>query len=318
MNKIPVGQTIRFAYAFTFGEIGTIIGLIWIPTVINAVASYFAVDAYYRTIVVSLENGVLPVGTELGLPIVVGFVGMLLVAMIGVAVTQQALGVRQGPAFVHFSLGVTELRVFGGFFGLYLLFMLFMLFTLVLVSLVGAVFAGGVAASGGSAAALANSGASGLIAVGVGVATLVGTFIVLFLVVRLSFLMIPSIVSGGEFGLTRSWQLTTGNFWRIVGVSLATLLPIVLIVAVAELAILGSAFFTPDLQPATETAAILHRMAGKMRETQAHLPMMMGLSFVISPLMYGLMFSASAFAYRALTEPHSRATRHMRKAGDGE
>src|SRR6185437_697887 len=41
MNKIPVGQTIRFAYAFTFGEIGTVIGLTWIPTLINAVATFF-------------------------------------------------------------------------------------------------------------------------------------------------------------------------------------------------------------------------------------------------------------------------------------
>jgi len=50
MNKIPVGETIRFAYAFTFGEIGTIIGLIWIPTLINAVATFFALRAYYATL----------------------------------------------------------------------------------------------------------------------------------------------------------------------------------------------------------------------------------------------------------------------------
>ncbi|MEJ0044147.1 MAG: hypothetical protein WDM81_18895 [Rhizomicrobium sp.] len=40
MNKIPVGETIRFAYAFTFGEIGTVIGLVWIPLVINAVGAF--------------------------------------------------------------------------------------------------------------------------------------------------------------------------------------------------------------------------------------------------------------------------------------
>ena len=40
MNKINVWNAIRFAYAFTFGDIGTIIGLIWLPTLLIAVLQF--------------------------------------------------------------------------------------------------------------------------------------------------------------------------------------------------------------------------------------------------------------------------------------
>ena len=47
MKKIPVLDSIRYAYAFTFGHLGTIIGLIWVPMVILAVAGYFVMSYYY-------------------------------------------------------------------------------------------------------------------------------------------------------------------------------------------------------------------------------------------------------------------------------
>jgi hypothetical protein len=292
MNKIPVGQTIRFAYAFTFGEIGTVIGLIWIPTLINAVASFFVLGSYYRTLADSFESGLPPVGPEIGLPFLLAFLSMLLMAMIGVAITQQALGLRQGPAFAHIALGSAELRAFGGFFGLYLLLVLFVIVVALAV---------GIAAAGGGAATTANPTMAAPVAAGIGLAALIGLLVVIYIAVRLSFLLIPSVVDGGEFGLTRSWQLTKGNFWRIFAVGLATLLPIMLVFGVVEFVILGPAFFTPDLKPATDTTASLHRMAAQMRTMQAHMPVLMGMSFVVAPLLYGLMFSASAFAYRALS-----------------
>jgi hypothetical protein len=292
MNKIPVGQTIRFAYAFTFGEIGTVIGLIWIPTLINAVATFFAFGAYYRTLSDSFDSGLPPVGAQVMLPLLLMFLSMLLVAMIAVAITRQALGLRQGPAFAHVSLGSPELRAFGGFFGLYLLTILFTVVLLLVIEAVGV---------GGAAAIKANAGPGQLIAAGIGLLALTGIAALIYLVVRLSFLLVPAVVDGGEFGLTRSWLLTKGNFWRIVVVALATLLPVVLVFAIAEFAILGPEFFTPDLAPAKDTTASLHRMAGQMRSILSHMPMLVGLSFVISPLLYGLAFASSAFAYRSLS-----------------
>jgi hypothetical protein len=292
MNKIPVGPAIRFAYAFTFGEIGTVIGLIWIPTLINAVASFFVLRAYYLTLADSFESGLPPEGAQVMLPFLLALLSMFLLAMIGVAITQQALGLRKGPAFAHFSLGSAELRVFGGLFGLYLLLVLFMfIFAIVVIG----------AAVGGAAAVGSAGNAAPLVGAGIGVIALVGFFAVIYLAVRFSFLLIPAALDGGEFGLTRSWQLTKGNFWRIFAIGLATLTPCLLILGIAEFAILGPDFFMPDMATAKDATANLHHMALQMRAMQAHMPLLMGLSFVISPVMYGLLFAPAAFAYRILT-----------------
>src|SRR5256885_4893359 len=40
MTKLPVGSTIRHAYSFTFGELGTIIGLCWLPLVLIAILQF--------------------------------------------------------------------------------------------------------------------------------------------------------------------------------------------------------------------------------------------------------------------------------------
>ncbi len=300
MNKIPVGQTIRFAYAFTFGEIGTIIGLIWIPTLINAVASFFVLRAYYDTLINSFENGMPPSGAGLGWPLLLAFLAMLLLAMIGVAVTQQALGLRQGPAFARISLGSAEWRAFGGFFGLYLLLVLFIAVFAIVVS---------AASLASTNAAQSNPASAGLLAGVIGLAVLIGVGILLYLVVRLSFLLVPSVVDGGEFGLSRSWLLTKGNFWRIVLIGLATLLPIVLILSVVQLVLFGPGYFIPDLQQGGDAAARVRGLVDKMRTTRENMPVLMGLSFVISPLLYGLMFSAAAFAYRSLSNSGAPAAR---------
>lgn len=300
MRKIPVGQTIRFAYAFTFGEIGTVIGLIWIPTLINSVVGFFVAGANYRAMADSFESGLPPSGPEVTLPFVLVFVSMLLLAMIAVAITRQAMGLRQGPAFVHFSLGGAEVRAFGGFIGLYVLLIIFVM-ALVLVF-------GGVAVVAG-ASMKTNSAAAPLYGGGIAVAMSIGLFLLLYAMVRLSFFMVPAVLDSGEFGLTQSWQLTRGNFWRIVAVGCATLLPTLVVFGVVELAILGPDFFQQQIALAKDTTTGFHRMAEQMRQMQARMPMLMGLSFVISPILYGLAFAPAAFAYRALSTTHPAGER---------
>ena len=114
MNKIPVGQTIRFAYAFTFGEIGTVIGLVWIPLVINAVAE-FLVERNFAGAGPG-DGSSLPPG--FGYFALYSIVAVLLIAMIASAIARQAMGLRHGPALAHVSLGTAELHVFGGIAGL--------------------------------------------------------------------------------------------------------------------------------------------------------------------------------------------------------
>jgi hypothetical protein len=258
---------------------------------INAVATFFVLRAYYGTLIDSFDSGMPPSGGGLGWPLILAFLAMLLVAMIGVAITEQAMGLRHGPAFARVSLGSAEWRAFGGFFGLYMLLVLFIALFAILVGAAGIATANAVQS---------NPGLAGLLAAVVGLAVLVGGFVVAYLVVRLSFLLVPSVVDGGEFGLSRSWLLTKGNFWRIVAIGLATLLPIAVAFAIAEIIILGPGVFVPNLQLGGDAAARVRGMVVQMRAMRENMPVLMGLSFVVSPLLYGLMFSASAFAYRAL------------------
>src|ERR1700749_1645313 len=113
MNRIPVGETTRFAYRFTLGELGTIIGLIWVPTLATAILRFLPYllgdNAPPPDINPSAAGAIALRGLLLAL------VGILLKACADVPVTRQALGLRTGPAWIHFAIGRTELRLWGAY-----------------------------------------------------------------------------------------------------------------------------------------------------------------------------------------------------------
>jgi len=49
MTRISVAETIRFAYTFAFGQIGAIIGLVWLPLLIAALLQFlpYAIGTAY-------------------------------------------------------------------------------------------------------------------------------------------------------------------------------------------------------------------------------------------------------------------------------
>lgn len=288
MTKIPVRDSIRYGYAFTFGHLGTIIGLIWLPMVILAVAGYFVMSYYY---------GAVPDAVSAGNPVAVGqsgllvmgwsIVSLLLSSIMYVAVTRQALGLREGPAVVHFALGPPEMRVFAAMLGLLALLMVFLLLDVALLGALHAV-AGKVAAMRLIVALL----------------DIAGLLAILYVMARFSFLVIPATVSEEKVGIGRAWELSAGNFWRIVGVGLATLGPILLVAFAAEIAILGPGFFTQQAHaPAGDNAQQMRAMAEQMRQASAHLPWLYGLSFLLAPFLMGMALAPAAYAYRALTGP---------------
>lgn len=286
MKKIPVLDSIRYAYAFTFGHLGTIIGLIWLPMLILAIAGYFVMSYYYNSVPAALSAGdALAVGRAGMLVIGWSLASLLLSSMMYVAVTRQALGLRQGPAVVHFALGAAELRVFGAVLGVIgIAFMFFIIY----VGLLG----------GAKALALTAPAANAA----VGLFALAALLAIVYALIRLSFLLIPATVTEGKIGLARAWELSRGNFWRIVGVGLATAGPIALIAVGAEVAILGPEFFMHGAAPAAaDTAQQMHDMAEQMRTASEHLPLLYGLSFLMAPFFMGLGLAPSAYAYRALT-----------------
>ena len=284
MNKLPVGQIIREAYVFTFGEIGTVIGLIWIPTLINTIASYFFIRSY-TTIFDSLDTGTPPSDAYALLPLPLAILSSFLVSMIGVALVRQALGLRKGAAFAHVAIGGEELRTFAGFIGAGLLTFLFLLLFMLVVGAVTAVAGSTLGAAGGAVGALA---------------TVLGFVALVYAVIRLTFLLVPSVVVDGHFGLTRGWQLAGGNVGRIVLILLGTLLPLVLASDIATALIAGPPPPAPTTPPA-DLAGVIHSFAEQSRSLMQHLPALMGVSLVLAPLIYSQLFTSAALAYRVLS-----------------
>ena len=289
MRKIPVWKTIADGYSFTFGHLGTIIGLIWLPMVIVSLAGYFAMSQYYGTMPSAMEAGDSgAIGRSVLVVLLWSVASLVLSSMMYAAVTRQALGLRHGPALVNFQFGAGELRVLGAilaFAGIVVVFML--IYMLVL----------------GTAAGLARvlpAPAQGAVAIAIGLSAIVILFALVYAMVRLSFLLIPATVAEEKIGLAQSWQMTGGNFWRIFLIGLATLGPLIVLMAGAEIAILGPAFFMPHPVQAGDADAQMRALIEQMRAASPHMPLLYGFSFLIAPLLMGLGLSPPAFAYLAL------------------
>jgi hypothetical protein len=295
MNKIPVPQTVLESYRFTFGGLGKVIGLIWLPIIILTVGGYFMLVPYFSGMAGALESGdVSQQGSLLLRELAFEIVMIVLVAMIAVAITREILNPVRRPSFLRFALGPAEFRVVGGLIALFFLMIVFIII-LVIVGLVIGFAVNAVLPAAGAAAG--SKGAAGIGAL----AGLVGFFGLVYIMVRLGFLLVPAVAMEGGFGLERSWKLTQGNFWRIVVIVVLTLLPILIVTLIIDVTILGPDFLNPHLDLAHDPAAQMRHSAEQMRQMSAHLPLMMGIGFLLAPFTYGMTFAPAAFAYRALT-----------------
>ena len=295
MNKIPATQTIAESYRFTIGGMGRVIGLIWLPVAIMTIGGYFTMVPYFAGMVEISDSGD---PSQIG-PMLVRVLGFelvvtVLMAMVAVAITREILQPLKRPPFLRFGLGPTEFRVVGGFFGLYVLLIVFTVMLVLGCMAVGFVANALIPANGTPAS---HAPVVGIVAL----AGLVGVLALIYFFLRLSFLLVPSAVAEGGFGLERSWQLTKGSFWRIISIGLVTLVPIIIASLILKIMVLGTDFFNPHLELLKDHAAQAKLQAGQMCQMAAHLPLLMGIGFLLAPLTYGMTFAAPAFAYRALT-----------------
>jgi len=282
MNKVPVGKTIVEAYGFTFGHLGTIIGLTWLPLVAMAVLQFlpFALghdsSAFPENATAQGQRALEGLATSLAV--------LLLQAMIYTVVTRQALGLRQGTAIVHFALGAPEMRVFGA---MLLLILVIGVMALGLVLLASAGVAVGVWVGKGSPAAIAISLAL--------VAVLCAFF---YAVVRLGFLLVPVTVAENHISLIRGWILTKGNFWRIFGILLAVIVPVAILQFSIMAGLIGPDQLFAPLPKNPQDAA--KAFDGRILALQKHMPLWIGLNLIIAPFMFGFHAGAVASAYRSL------------------
>jgi len=111
------------------------------------------------------------------------------------------------------------------------------------------------------------------------------------------FVLLPAL-SATESGplLRRAWTLTAGNFWRLLAVLLAIVVPLFIF---AVLLIVPVAQRLPPLpaggSPQVQQLAILTWL-------RQALPFLWGLLFLIWPLVMGLFAGASVSAWRALKD----------------
>lgn len=280
MKKLAVGPAIRFAFGFAFGQLGTIIGLIWAPMVVIAVVTFLphalgdsealqgqspaaAAPVVIRGIVLWLANA-------------------LLSACITVAVMRQALGLRSGPAIFHFSFGMAELRMTGAM-------MLFKLIAFVLmIGLVLALVAAGMLAGTNEVAAAA---ATAVIGIG-------GACALIYALTQLGFLLAPVTVAENKISLERGWTLAKGNFWRITSVLFTVTLPPLLI-------LLGAVFWLTGRELLALTPA-LDKLTPEVLSDRiqiildAHIATIIGIQFIMAPFTLGLFLGAAAYAYKEL------------------
>lgn len=287
-TRIPVADTIRFAYRFAFGHIGVIIGLVWLPLTAMAVLQFLPYGvgtAYAPASADSSAASTLDAFVNLACSMGV----LVLYAINGVAVTRQALGLRQGAASFHFALGWPEWRLFAAIvicglllvaaIGLYVL-----LGTIILPRLGGA----------GWAELVADA------------YTLAGFCAVSWFALRLIFFIAPVVVTQERVDIVHAFMLTRRNVWRILGIVLAVTVPMLLVQCAALAFIAGPSFFAP--LPANAGAAAV-ALGQRFALFDRHMPEVIGLTLILTPFNLGLILGAAAHAYRAIVpaNPAARA-----------
>jgi hypothetical protein len=230
------------------------------------------------------------------LPIEVLF--YLLFAMIVVGIQRKALGRREGPVFVFFSLGGEVWRLLGA-----------MIFAFLLIALNGALTFAAAALVFSAGQSYNLPGIYGLIEFA---AVIAGICWFCYFAVRLTFFIAPALVAEGGFGIGRSWTLGRGNFWRIVVVFLACVIGPMIVISMASEAVIWPYMMAPMLrmQQAAEAHQVLppdQAVALFSSVFRQILPLWAGIQLVTFPVTMGLSNAMSAFAYRHLAAPEATA-----------
>lgn len=277
MVRVPVVATIRDAYSFTINNLGGIIGLIWVPMLLLIVMFFFSIHRYYSDVIEVMNGGNASI---LGptLLMMLGFVvaALLLQAIMYVSVVQLALGQRTAPAVAHFAFGPAEWRMFRAF----LAFVGLLLAIIIPVAMMGRVAMGSVGTASPQMLAL----------------VLVMYGIILLFMPRF-FALLPAISVGEtEPVLRRAWQLSAGNFGRLLLILIAVFGPVFIVFGILEMLLASQLPMPPVPAGATEKV----QMVAAVTRAQKMLPFMSGLAFLIYPLIIGLFSGASVSAWRAL------------------
>jgi hypothetical protein len=299
-GRVPVGRTIAHSYGFAFGNIVNNLGAIWMPVAI-LYALYFLFAKQYMAAV--LQIGTHDPGSMFAaLPVLLGaavVVFLLLVPQIA-ALAREALGLRTGSAFLQFPFGADTWRLTGA----YLLFYVVLIVLYVLLIICSLVL--GIAAR--SLGGQVPPAALGLIGLAVALFVLCAIF---YITVRMSFLLPPVVVAEKKISLIRTWELTKGNFWRLLAIIVVLLLPFL----IAEIAYIHFVFGNTLLPPLHGTPEQIDAFMRHQQEINRHVMawtqqywfIYFPVSLLISLIALGMFSAAAAFSYRTLADEGAQA-----------
>jgi hypothetical protein len=296
MSRIPVGATIAHAYRFAFGRFADVLRAVWIALGVQLALSLLVMHS-----LVAVMNGVIardPSVVAHLWPFVILYPLIFILFFVQVAaVTRLALG--QGhDGWFHLRIGRPVWRLVGAV--MLAAIALAVAFAALLLALM---LAGFLIRLAGLPRAVA-----GLIGMAL---FLVGYCGLVFTAFRLFFLLAPTVLEQERVSLVPAWRLSQGNFWRIVVIVLAILLPVVVI----EYAIMfGVGGLPPSLpRPATPAAAAAFERV-RMAWQAGFLSLLLRNWFFTLPVLglihtifLGVGCSASAFAWRALNNGEAGA-----------
>jgi len=299
MKKIPVGATIAHAYRFAFGGFPALVRLAWLPLAANLVLNFTLAPQ-----MAAISRGITThdfSGVTMPWPLLVPLYVVAIIAtfMLFTAIFQFALGRPEAARhrWFYFSLERPLWRMIGSL----LLFALTMA-ALAVVYLLAMIAISLVFGLGFHAAHMSDSAIKTVAGLDVALAGLAGYCAAIFCGVRFGFLLFPATIALDRVALFQSWLTSQRNFWRMLGISLAVFLPLMLVMLLG-LYLVGT---FPHIPPgasqaqiqALQQAASASAIARIQHDWYFYYPG----SAIMNLLVAGLAAGAQSFAWRALTE----------------
>lgn len=286
-SQVPVGASISRAYGFAFGNIVNNFGAILVPTLLLYALTYY----YERSFPNAAMDMADPEMAMRALPRFLGYTAAALALLIAAyaALTAESLGLRKGNAFLQFPFGAGMWRTFGA----YLLFYLVLIIIIVAFRLGNGLILRIVGGPPATAALLKLC------------LNFVTLCFVIYVSVRMGFLLAPVAVAERRVSLIQAWQLTQRNFWRSFAVLLVICAPLVAIWGIYLKEVGFFEGFSLNMTPEQMEVWRLHQfeVSRHMNElSKQYWYISYPISFVLSAIIYGLFAGASACAYRAVAE----------------
>ncbi|HEX4303108.1 MAG TPA: hypothetical protein VHZ78_09965 [Rhizomicrobium sp.] len=291
MEKVPVGRSISHAYEFLFGRVFQIIGTAWLPALLYAAGTYFWLqNAVSWMAPLSHDQATL----TRGIAATAGFAGLALVtrAVLGISLTQEALGIRHDIQFAHFVVGPREIRLVFAQIRLMLLVLVLYVVTIAVIVLgIGAAIKYGT-----KIPHVPMVGGTSLVVIGAVIAAVLLYVAFVLTVLKLSFLINAVASVERHASIRRGWHLASGSGWRILIVLLSVGLPLAVVAWGAMYFMLGSGL--AGVAHAAPGVARMHALLQFYADNAAVIAIIAGIGTVVGS---ALLAGATAAAYRTVT-----------------